>query len=87
MFARILLEVCIVVFIVSEVAIPLFRGTPLFPMFRRKRQAQLLSDLEQARQDLAEDNLEEKVAQLRAEHEKRHPKVPEPEKEQKSRVF
>jgi hypothetical protein len=80
MFARILIEGALVLGIITQVIIPLIRGTPLFPAFRRRRQSKLIGELEHAKQDLVEDDIEEQVHQLRDEHTKRHPPVEPVEK-------
>jgi hypothetical protein len=63
-------------FVVSQVAVPAFRGEPLFPLFRRRREAKLLDEIDHARQDLTEDELEEKLRQLRSKHESKQQPPP-----------
>lgn len=53
-FAAILL-----LFVITQIIVPLFRGTPFFPFFRNERK--LVSDLERAREDLVEAGLEEQI--------------------------
>jgi hypothetical protein len=50
-------------FIVTQVFIPIVRGTPLYPMFRREKK--ILDDLKQARQAAVEDGLEKEVKKTR----------------------
>ena len=75
MFARILIECVLVLGVITQVVIPLIRGTPLFPTFKRRRQSKLIGELEHAKQDLVEDDIEEQVTHLREEHTRRHPPV------------
>lgn len=87
MWAARLLEALIVVTIFFEVIVPLVRGTPVFPIFRRRREGKLQVELEHAKQDLVEDDIEDQVKRFREEHALRHPKVEEPVQEKKNQVF
>jgi len=46
-------------FIAMQVFIPIVRGTPLYPMFRREKK--ILDDLKQARQAVVESDLKKEV--------------------------
>lgn len=51
------------VVVVTQLAIPMYRGTPLFPVFRRERE--LETELERARQTSVESRLEKRIARER----------------------
>lgn len=76
-------EVLLVSLVLWEIVVPLLRGLPLFPLFRRKRQELLMTELEHAKQDLVEDDIEEQVRKLRREHDLRHPEAAEVKEERK----
>jgi len=46
-------------FIFLQVVVPIVRGTPLYPMFRKERK--IKADLQEARQSVIESNLKEEV--------------------------
>ena len=50
----------IILFIITQLIIPLQRGTRLFPLFGSK-EAQLSSDLQDAEQDLVEKRMEKEL--------------------------
>lgn len=75
MIVRPLLELLLALFVIMEVLWPLIQGRPLFPLFRRRRESQLLQELEHARKDLDEDDIEDQVIKLRAAHAERHPEL------------
>lgn len=79
MIARVIVEGLLALLLITEVIWPLWQGRPLFPLFRHRRQSTLLSDLERARQELDEDDIEELVVRLRAAH-----KARQKDKEEKS---
>lgn len=68
MLALRILEFILALAVVTEVLLPLVLGRPLFPSFRRRRQGKLLKDIEDARQDLDEDDIEETFDRLKAAH-------------------
>lgn len=72
MIAKALVEGLLILVWFTQIIWPAYQGRPIFPLFRRKRQGKLLSELENARQDLDEDDIEEAVDQLRAAHAARH---------------
>lgn len=77
MVVRILIEILLALFIVSQLIVPLFRGQPVFPLFRRRREGRLLDDIDHARQDLTEDELAEILRKLKLKHEsKQQPPSP-----------
>lgn len=65
MIARIL-EILLVLGIVTQIGLPFIFGRPLFPLFRARKQSTLLSAIEQAREGLSEDEMEEYLAKLNA---------------------
>lgn len=75
-FVRVLVEILLGMFIIGQLIVPLFRGEPLFPLFRRQREGRLLDDIDHARQDLTEDELEEILHQLRSKHESKQQPPP-----------
>lgn len=86
MIVRPLLELLLILLVIFEVLVPLIQGRPLFPLFRRRRSTQLLQELEHARQDLDEDDIEDQVTKLRAAHAERHPKQKEDPNEPSSSI-
>lgn len=54
-------------FILSQILVPAFRGTAMFPFFRRE--AKIKEAIVEAKQDLREDELEDELEKL---EEKRH---------------
>lgn len=64
-----LIEVALAILIVTQILLPLIFDTPMWPMLRRRKQGQLMSKLEHAKQDLAEDELEEEIERLQLKHE------------------
>lgn len=52
--------VLLIVLVITQVLVPLFRGTKVFPLFRRE--GQLVSKLIDTRQQKVEKGLEQKIA-------------------------
>jgi len=52
--------------LITQVSIPVFRGTKLFPLFRREEK--LRSELEEARQKTLEKKLEKKIREARGDY-------------------
>ena len=48
---------------ITQLVIPLWRGTPMFPLLRRERK--LESELEKARQAQVEENLDRRIDEVR----------------------
>ncbi len=66
-----LLFLLFVAFVITQTVLPLIFQTPLFPLFRRRKtQAELLRDLAETRQTLAEDQLQQELCSLHAQHDK-----------------
>lgn len=53
----------VIVMLVTQVAIPLWKGIPLFPIFRKRWE--LAKQLEEAHEELAEKKIEQKIADTR----------------------
>ncbi len=53
------LTVIILVLLATQILVPLFRGTPFFPVFRRERR--LVKDLTEAREEVQDAELEEHI--------------------------
>lgn len=60
-----LLEVLLVAFglgfAITQVFVPLFQGRPLYPIFRSKKEQRLKKELEEARQEVLEKDLKNRV--------------------------
>jgi hypothetical protein len=59
-----------IAFVVTQIAIPLFTSTLVFPMFRKPRK-ELLAELNEVQAQLDDQDLSEKVVSLKAELAKR----------------
>ena len=53
----------VIIFVITQVIIPLGRGTLLFPLFRRERQ--LEQELQKVKQEAIEAELEQRVEETR----------------------
>ena len=53
----------VIIFVITQVIIPLGRGTLLFPLFRRERQ--LEQELQKVKQEAVEADLEQKIEETR----------------------
>lgn len=66
MFIRIF-ELCLLIFFfaatVSQIIIPLWRGTQLFPFFRKERE--IVNEIEEARQAEVERELRKKLDEIK----------------------
>lgn len=62
MFVEYGLPFLVFVFVLTQLLIPLFRGTPLFPQFRSDRRLEL--ELEKTREELEQANLKLRIAKL-----------------------
>ena len=60
---ELLFATLIVIIFLTQILMPLFRGTPVFPIFRRERK--LESELSEARKEVIEASLERRIKQER----------------------
>lgn len=81
--ARLLIEVALFVLLVTQLVLPLVEDTPMFPMFRRKsrRRLEIIHQIQDADEDLVQDDLNEQLTRLRARHEQ---KATQPAAEEKA---
>lgn len=79
-----ILELLLAVLIVTQVLIPIIRGTPWFPSFRRRYK--VVSEIEHAKERLQEAQLEETLDELR-EAEKLIQNKHQKEKEEKTNAI
>jgi hypothetical protein len=57
---EIILVLAILMFMVTQVFLPIIRGTPMYPFFKSK-EPKLSKDLKEARQKVVESNLKKEV--------------------------